>query len=109
METLISKERKENIIRNIKNGSLLFEECDSLVQSDRDIVMEAIKKDGYLLMILSDEFKNDKEIVLECVRLNEYLICFASETLQKQYGNSSKEFIKNMEKELYYADLGMCA
>ena len=38
------------------------------MQNDKEIVMEAIKKEGYYLQSASIELKNDPEIVLTAVK-----------------------------------------
>ncbi|MCU9936311.1 DUF4116 domain-containing protein [Mycoplasmopsis cynos] len=57
---------------------------------NRDIMLEAVKRNGYALQFASEELKKDKDVVLEAVNqvgdifLNE----FTSDELKKEFGKN---------------------
>ena len=56
--------------------------------NNKEVVMEVVKKDGYLLKYASDNMKNDKEVVLEAVMQDINALQFASDELK-----NNKEFM----------------
>jgi hypothetical protein len=52
-------------------------------QNDREHIMDAVKVDGYALMMASKELKNDREIVIAAVANNGKSLEYASNALQK--------------------------
>ena len=56
--------------------------------NDREIVLKAVKQNGYALKYASDELKRDKEVVLEAIKNNEWALDYASDELK-----NDKEFI----------------
>ena len=52
--------------------------------SDRDYVLEQIKKDGTLLKYVKKEFKNDEEIVLAAIKQNPSAIKYANARFRKE-------------------------
>lgn len=59
-----------------------LEHCPNFMQDDKDIVLPAVKRNGYALKYASVELKNDKEVVLEAVRDNGMALWFAGEEIQ---------------------------
>jgi lambda repressor-like predicted transcriptional regulator len=57
---------------------------------NREKILEAVKKDGYSLEYVSEEFRNDKEVVLEAVKQNGRSLKFASKELR-----NDKEVVNN--------------
>ncbi|TQC54492.1 DUF4116 domain-containing protein, partial [Mycoplasmopsis cynos] len=53
------------------------------LKKDREVVLEGVKQDGFVLRYASQELKKDREIVLEAVKRNGYALQFASEELKK--------------------------
>jgi hypothetical protein len=52
------------------------------LRNNKEIVLVAVKNDGWALKYASDELKNDKEVVLTAVTQNDYGLKFASENLR---------------------------
>jgi len=61
--------------------------------NNKDVVMEVVKQDGYVLRYASDELRNDKEVVLEAVRQNGLALQFASDELK-----NDKEFMRLIDE-----------
>ena len=68
------------------NAVLKF--ASSSIRSDRDIVMEAVKKDGGALKYASETLRNDRAIVMEAVKKSSSVLQFASETLRDDVKSS---------------------
>ena len=66
------------------------------MKDDKEIVLEAVRPNGYALRYASERLKDDEEIVLEAVRQDGYALAFAWDT----FGHASKrirEEYKNLE------------
>ena len=50
---------------------------------DKEIVLEAVKQDGYILQYLGKEFRGDRQIVLEAVKRHGMALQFASTELRR--------------------------
>lgn len=68
---------KNVIIYTIQKGDLDFEFLPIEFQSDKEIVLETVKKDGSKLWRMKD-FQNDKDVVLAAVKSNGRALQFAS-------------------------------
>ena len=62
--------------------------------SDKDFVLEAVKKKGLALQFAHESLKKDKSIVLEAVKQNGFALEFADESLKKD-----PDIIKAAEKK----------
>ncbi len=67
---------------------------------DREIVFQAVKKNGGYLKYASEEFKNDREIVLEAVKGNGDALEYASEALK----NDREIVMEAIKKEIIDED-----
>ena len=54
------------------------------MQSDREIVLEAVKSDGEVLECLSKDLRADREIVLEAVKSSAEALEYASKDLRAE-------------------------
>ena len=52
-------------------------------KKDKEVVLKAVKKNGFSLKYASEELKKDKEVVLEAVKQNGHSLQYASEELKK--------------------------
>ncbi len=52
------------------------------LKNDKEVVLEAVKTNGFALNDASEELKSDKEIVLEAVKKVGLALGYASEELQ---------------------------
>ncbi len=68
---------KETALRNISKLKFSKKEFN-LFRNDKEVVLEAVKKDSYALQYASDELKNDKEVVLEAVKKDGWALKYAS-------------------------------
>ncbi len=62
-------------------GPTVFD-IDESFKKDREIVLAAVKQNGWALMYVDESFKKDREIVLAAVKQNGFAIIFADETLK---------------------------
>ena len=92
-----------NIIKIIK---FLEKRCvivKTKLITDKEIAIEAIKKScGYVLEYASDDLKKDRDVVLEAVKKNGGALQYASNDLKKDR-EVVLEAIKNAERSLRYA------
>ena len=72
------KDDKEVVIEAIKRNGLALEFASDRLKDDKDIVIEAVKNNGFALEFASDRLKNDKEIVFNAVKNNIYSLKFAN-------------------------------
>ena len=82
-QALPMEKKRENALVDGEN----FEEF----ANDKEVVLKAVKRDGYNLQYASPELKNDKEIVLEAIKdadWGAYIFQYASPELK-----NDKEFI----------------
>ncbi|KAG2388595.1 hypothetical protein C9374_000034 [Naegleria lovaniensis] len=75
---------KEFMIQVVKEIGLYdlaspFVEYPSFVCYDKDIMLEAVKKDGYALIFASKELQNDPELVMEALKCNGYVSEYSDE------------------------------
>lgn len=70
--------------------------------NDRELVLKAVKKNGWALQYASIELKNDREIVLEAVKRNGCALQYASELLR-----NDREVVLEAVKEDKLAVLGL--
>lgn len=66
----------------------VFEFASDNLKSDKEFVLEMVKKRGSLLYIVDNNLKSDKEVVLTAVRQNTCVFQYASDNLK-----SNREFI----------------
>jgi hypothetical protein len=52
------------------------------LRGDREIVLEAVRQNGYALDVAAEHLKGDREIVLEAVRQNGYALAYAAAYLR---------------------------
>ena len=76
-------EKKQEIIKSIKDGFMELNNFNETIRGDRDIVIEAINKDSWNLRYASPELRNDREIVLEAMKSNGIILQCAGEKLRK--------------------------
>lgn len=55
--------------------------ASSEFRGDKEIVLEAIKQNGFLLGCASEELRGDKEVVLEAIKQDGYFLELASDEL----------------------------
>ncbi len=53
------------------------------LRRDREVVLEAVKQDGYALQLSSEELRGDREVVLEAVRQNGFALQCVSGVLRE--------------------------
>jgi predicted glutamine amidotransferase len=75
-------------------------------RDDKDVVLAAVKKDGYSLFDASNRLQNDKEIVLAAVNESGEALQFASDCL-KDDEEVVLAAIKNNDEALFFASTRM--
>jgi hypothetical protein len=53
------------------------------LQSDKDVVMEAVKKNGYNIKYSSNTMKKDKEIALEAIKNYKYAVKYLDKDIKQ--------------------------
>ena len=53
------------------------------LKRDREVVLEAVKQDGYALRFASEELRGDRDVVMEAVKQNGDALQYASQELQR--------------------------
>ena len=53
------------------------------MKGDREVVLEAVKKYGNILLYTSIELKGDREVVLDAVKIDGYVLQYASNVILK--------------------------
>lgn len=100
MEYVLSYDDEEELLKNHDITSLLFKKFRLNIWSNKEIVLNIVKYDGYYLKYVDKKFKRDKKIVYESVknynRGSNEIFDYADEELK-----SDKEFILKLIKEGY--------
>ena len=89
---------KEEAIKQLLNGENFENKLFDLFRGDKEVVLEAVKQDGWALEYASDELKNDKEVILEAVKQNGQALQCASNDLR-----NDKEIVLEAVKKVGYA------
>jgi hypothetical protein len=90
-----------NVLNNNNNNNdLILKFASKKLRNDKEIVLEAVKKNGLMLKFASNELRNDKEIILAAIKNHAYAFEYASEELR-----DNKEFLLYIIKNniLHYA------
>ena len=68
-------------LQQLKNNRLLITEVDKSLLENYDFMLEAVKIDGYNLMMASYDLQDNFNIVMEAVKQNGLALKYASYTL----------------------------
>ena len=73
-----------NVMKSIikQNCKALYHSCIDVYRSDKEIILEAVKQNGYMLQETSEELRSDRIIVLVAVEQNGGALQYASEELK---------------------------
>ncbi|KAF0974932.1 hypothetical protein FDP41_006037 [Naegleria fowleri] len=66
------------------NGLAVVGSDYSPFRNDRDIMLEAMKNNGYALNFASDELKNDADLVMEALKCHGFVLKYSDELLQQR-------------------------
>ena len=81
---MATKEERAALLKAIEeDGADVLAEADDSFQSDREIILEAVKTDGDALEYATDSLKADREVVLAAVKQCGGALEYASEELQQ--------------------------
>jgi hypothetical protein len=87
-----------NVILTVINKEAMFGmRCaNDQLRDDKEVVLAAVRKDGYSLYYASDRLKNDKNVVLTAVEndIDGHALCWASSTMT----NDIEIILKAVEK-----------
>ena len=88
-----------NLITNEKEISSILETASESLRADKEVVLEAVKRNGLALEYASEQLKDDKEVVLEAIEHSIEGIAFkyASERLK-----DDKEVVLKAVKKHYW-------
>ena len=84
-----------------KDGHVLLHASEEL-KGDREVVMEAVKQNGLALEYASEELTGDWEVVMEAVKQDGHALCYASKGLKCDRG-VVMEAVKQKGHALEYA------
>jgi CxxC motif-containing protein len=73
---------KEVVLEAVKQNGYSLEYASEELKNNKEVVLEAVKQNGYSLHYASEELKNNKEVVLEAIKQNGNSLCYASEELK---------------------------
>jgi len=93
-ETL--KRYREKLLEAVKRGDT-FINLIRILEHDREMVLEAVRANGYAFQFASYELKNDREFILAAVRQNASALGWVSEEMQI---DMVQGWAKCMEQEL---------
>ncbi len=79
---------KEEAIEQVKKNGYFLSDVSDEFKNDKEIVLAAVSNKGWTLKYASNELKNNKEIVLAAVSNNGYSLKYASDELK-----NDKEFV----------------
>jgi hypothetical protein len=100
MESVLSYDDEKELLENHDITSLLFKKFRLNIWSNKEIVLNIVKYDGYYLKYVDKKFKRNKKIVYESVknynRGSNEIFDYVDEELK-----SDKEFILKLIKEGY--------
>lgn len=75
-------EEKRSVLNGVNINGYSLRDASEEFQSDRYVVMVAVKKDGWALQFASDDLKADREVVMAAVKNNGSALNYASEELR---------------------------
>jgi hypothetical protein len=100
MESVLSYDDEEELLKNHDITSLLFKKFRLNIWSNKEIVLKIVKYDGYYLKYVDKKFMRDKRVVYESVknynRGSNEIFDYVDEELK-----NDKEFILKLIKEGY--------
>jgi len=70
-----------NVLDSIERASD-FQKAPKDLCDDKEFVLAAVSKNGYILEYVSDEFRNDKDVVMAAISENVYAVSSASDSLR---------------------------
>ncbi len=102
---ILSKNKNFDIYKLLLEiyGTYFLKYADESLRKDREVVLEAVKSDGYALEYVDKSFKKDREIVLELVKSNGSALEYTDESLRRDR-EIVLEAVKSNGWVLLYAD-----
>ena len=94
-----SKEKK-SAFNAVKINGLELKKYNDF-QNDKDVVLEAVKKDGLALQYASENLQNDKKIVLAAVKRDGLAVQYASNVLKDNKEVGLAASLENSTAEMY--------
>ncbi len=76
------KNNREIVLTAVKSNGYALRSASDELQADKEVVLAVVKYNGYHLRYASTKLKADKEVVLTAVRSNGMALCHASEELK---------------------------
>ena len=104
-EVEVNSDNKEFMLQAIKDGAswALAYATDKLL-ADRELILEAVKKDGQILYYASKELRDDKEVVLTAVSNKGIILKYASHRLRGDKEVGFAAIKQNKTAEMYLTD-----
>ncbi len=96
---------REYMVEALKNGaSWVLAYASDRLHSDRDLMLEAVRKDGQLLYYASQELRDDEEIVYTAVKNKWRIIKYASKRLRGNKKIAIEALKQDKEAIIYLTD-----
>lgn len=86
------------------NATWVLAYASERLHADRDLILEAVKKDGQILYYASQELRDDKEVVLTAVQNKWLIIKYASKRLRGDKDIAIAALKQNKNAEIYLTD-----
>ena len=85
------KNDKDVVIESVNNyGSLCW--ASEEIRGNKNIVMEAVKSNGYEIQYASNELKNDKEVVITALKENKMAFACIGKDIKEEYFPKEKNY-----------------
>ncbi len=80
---------REVVLDVVKQNGYAFEFASKELRNDKEIVLEAVKHGSCsTLEYASERLKDDEDVVLTAIKVNSYALGYASKRLQEKFKNS---------------------
>jgi hypothetical protein len=86
---------KEIVLEAVKHNGYALGYASKKLQNDREVVLEAVREAGDALKYASEELQNDREVVLKALKDTRYAFEYASDSIQYEIAQA---WIKSMEQ-----------
>ena len=85
------KNDKDVVIESVNNyGSLCW--ASEEIRNNREIVMEAVKNNGYEIQYASNDLKNDKDLVITALKENKMAFAYIGKDIKEEFFPKEKNY-----------------
>ena len=91
MIILHKKSDREIVLQAVQKNGIALEYASKSLQSDREIVLEAIKQNASIFCFNNSSFKSDRDFILEAVEHNENAFKWVEDIVRNGYANERQQ------------------